>query len=813
MNLWRPLENLTLDAKYSLRTLARSRSFTIVACLSLAVGIGATTAAFSVWDAVLLRSLPVRDPDRLVVITARNAGSLRALSHPSFTYLRQHSSTLDGLAAFRATPVNINVAARTERVTGMLVSGNYFDVLGVQMALGSPFRADDDRLPRGGGPRGLVAVLGHRWWRQQFQGDPTIIGRAVRVNGQPVTVVGIASPDFTGTTVGSVPSIYLPMMFAPHIFEGPWLENPRNLWLRTIGRLKRAVPVEQAQTEMTLSFRRFHQEVVVPIADTEPARRRAREATIVLEPGRAGLLELGGTLRPTVFGLVGLAVLVMLTACMNVASLMVARTERLHKDTAVCLALGATQRRLWSRPFAEALVIGTAGIGLGLVLAAWLRDVLAQVAGGESTFDVRMDGRVVGVAVLSALAAIVIIGGLAAWSQTRFGIVRALKGEDLPSRLLLRKSLIAGQLAVSVVVLAAAALFTQTLATLRTVDPGFEQEQIVVASMAPVGYSPERRRAFYERLLEDVSSRPGVRAAALASNEPLAVNTGWSIRVRRRPGGEPELASASVMFVSPGYFRTLGIAMMRGRDFTRADAVADATPVIVNENFTRTYLGDGDPIGSRIVGNGTMTFEIVGVVRDSAAFSLRDLDQQMIYVPGWQGVLHIRTAMPLAAARSAIEDAVAAIDADVPVFNVRTIEQVLERFLIRERTLAVLASTFGLLALGLVAVGLYGVVSNTVTRRARELGIRLALGADAGRIVRLVLRDAALVIALGSLAGIPLVVALGRVIGSLLFGVRPVDPFTLGAVIGLLTVVAGFAAWLPARRAARVDPLIALRAE
>jgi ABC-type antimicrobial peptide transport system permease subunit len=267
------------------------------------------------------------------------------------------------------------------------------------------------------------------------------------------------------------------------------------------------------------------------------------------------------------------------------------------------------------------------------------------------------------------------------------------------------------------------------------------------------------------------------------------------------------------MFVSPAYFRTLGIVLLRGRDFTPRDVVADSSAVIVNENFVRTYLAGADPIGLRVLGNGTMTFEIVGVVRDSAAFSLRDLDQQMMYVPGGQGVLHVRTAMPLAAALSAIEDAVHIIDADVPVFNVRSMAQVLERFLIRERTLAVLTSTFGLLALGLVAVGLYGIVSNTVSRRAREIGIRLALGAGAERIVRLVLRDAGVVITLGCLAGLPLVVALGRVIESLLFGVRPVDPVTLGAVIGLLTVVAGLAAWLPARRAARVDPLIALRTE
>jgi predicted permease len=811
---WRArLESLALDLKYSVRRLANNKSFALIGCSSLAIGIGAIAAAFSVWDAVLLRSLPVRDPDALVLITTRNAGSLRSMSHPSFTYLREHSSTLEGLAAFRAMPMNISAAASTERVTGVLVSGNYFGMLGVQMAHGSPILPDDDRTPRSGGARGLVAVLGHDFWHQRLSADPAIIGRAIRVNGQPVTVIGVAPARFNGTAVGSLPALYVPMMFAPHIFDGPWLENPRNLWLRMIGRVKRDASVERAQAEMTRSFRQFHQEFVVPLANTDAARRRAREAAIVLQPGRAGLLELGDTVRPTVFALLGLAVLVMLAACVNVAGLMVARTERLHKDTAICLALGATRTRLWSRTFAESLVIGTAGIGLGVILATWMRGVLGQVVAVNSTLDVRMDDRVLGVAIISGLAATVVIGGLTACSQARLGIIGALKGEDLSARLLLRKGLIVAQLAVSVVVLVAAALFTQTLTTLRMVDVGFEQEKIVIASIAPAGYSLERRRAFYEWLLDDVRNMPGVLSAALAGNEPLNVHTGWSIRVRRSAGTEPEQASASVMFVSPDYFTTMGIALLRGRDFDARDVGAAANPVIVNENFVRTYLAGADAIGSPIIGNGNNRFEIVGVVRDSAASSLRDLDQQMMYVPTGEGVLHVRSAIAPAVLQAAIGEAVHRIDADVPVFNVRTIEQVLDQFLIRERTLALLASTFGLVALVLVTVGLYGVVSNTVSRRTKELGIRLALGAGPGRIVRLILREAGLLLVLGSLAGVPLVLVIGRIIGSLLFGVRPLDSMSLGAAIALLTVVAGIAAWLPARRAAQVDPLVALRSE
>jgi predicted permease len=753
--------------------------------------------------------LQVRDPASLVLFTTRNAGSLRSMSHPSFLYFRDHTSTLAGVAAFRTATVNVGTEARTERVDGMLVSGDYFDVLGVRMAGGAGILAADDRTPRSGGGRGLVAVLGHEFWRQRFSADPGIIGQPIRVNGQPVTVVGVSAPGFTGTVTGSIPAVYLPMMFAPHIYEGAWLENPRNLWLRMIGRLRPGTSVEQAQTELTHVFRQFYADVVLPVADGELTRRRAREAAIVLEPGQSGLLELGDTVRPTLLALLGLVALVLATACINVAGLMVARTERLQRDTAICLALGAARGRLWSRSIAESLTIGMAGVCLGLLVAVWLRDILAPMISVNGTLDLRLDARVVGVAVIAGVAAAAIVGALTGWTQTRMGIVRSLKGTDMPSRLRLRKLLIAGQLAFSVVVLVAAALFMQTLTALRGVPVGFDRQRIMVASTAPAGYSPERRLAFYQRLVEEVSVIPGVHSVALAGNEPMAVNTGWSIRA---PGSDAP-ASASVMFVSPRYFETMGISLLRGRDFTARDIGSPGNPVIVNENFVRTYLGGQEPIGMRFGGNGPMIFEIVGVARDSAAFSLRDLDQQLMYVPSGQGVLHVRAAAQPKALQAAIEDAVRRIDAGVPVFGVRTIEQVLDRFLTRERTLAVLSSTFGLLALVLVAVGVYGLVSNAVSRRTRELGIRLALGAGRARIAQMILRDAVLLVVGGCLAGVPLVLAVGRFVRTLLFGVQPIEWTTLAAAFVLLTLVGGMAAWLPARRAARLDPVVALKAE
>jgi len=337
---------------------------------------------------------------------------------------------------------------------------------------------------------------------------------------------------------------------------------------------------------------------------------------------------------------------------------------------------------------------------------------------------------------------------------------------------------------------------------------------VLIASTATDGYTAEQRKAFYGRLLDNVRSLPGVVSAALANDAPLDVNTGWNILVQRDPSGPPRQAGASVAFISPDYFKTMGIALVRGRDFDERDGASALRAVIVNENFVRTYLPPGrDPIGAAVVGNGNMTFEIVGVVEDNASIGLRDLDQHMLYVPGGQGVLHVHSAAAPASLRASIEAAVQRLDPNVPVFNVRTIDEQIDRSMRTERTFAMLSSTFGILALVLSAVGLYGVIANAVSRRKKELGIRLALGAEPRRILRLVLGEAGLLVALGAAAGLPCAVLTGRAIRSLLFDIQSGDWTGVAAALGVLMTVAAFAAWIPARRASRVDPMVALRSE
>jgi len=804
-----------MDLKYALRRLANNPAFFATACVSLALGIGANTAAFSVVHAVLLRSLPVRDPASLAVVSTKYTGFQYSMSHPAYTYLRDRSSSLDGLVAFRPQSLNLSAGGATERVAGMLVSGNYFDVLGVGMATGSPIRLDDDRVPGVGGARGLVAVLSHQYWRRRFNADAAIAGSSVSINGHPVTIVGVAPSRFHGTRVGSLPDVFVPMMFAARVFDVPnWLSNPRNNWLRIIARVKPATTIAQAQADMTVVFRQFQQDVILPLADNDTARRRAREAQIVLEPGQTGLLEMGDKVRPTLFALMGLVALVLLIACVNVANLMVARAERSHRETAISLALGATRLRIWTQSLLESLVIGSVGVILGLLVALLMRGLLLQLVPDRQELDVTMDTRVFGASVLLGILTTVVLASITARQSLRVGVIRTLKGEDVAANLWVRKGLIVAELALSLVVIVCAALFTQTLNKLRLVDPGFEHDRVLIASTATDGYTTEQRRVFYARLLDSVRSIPGVVAAALSSDEPLNVNTGWNIVVQPDPAGPPRQAGASVAFISPDYFRTMGIPLVRGREFEDRDEVNTVRAVIVNENFVKTYLPAGrEPIGASVVGNGTMTFQIVGVVKNSASIGLRDLDQHMLYVPRSGGVLHVRSAAQPAGLRASIEAAVHRLDPNVPVFNVRTIDEQIDRSMRTERTFAMLASTFGLLALALSAVGLYGVIANAVSRRRKELGIRLALGAEPRRIVRLVLGDAARLIALGVAVGLPCAVLTGRAIRSLLFGVEPGDWKSVAPALAVLIVIAALSAWIPARRASRVNPMVSLRSE
>jgi predicted permease len=814
------------DVRYAVRRLGRNPAFTIIAALSLALGIGANTAAFGVLYAVMLRPLPVRDPASLAVVQMRRGGSQYSMSYPAYTYLRDHAtSSVDAVIAFRDRAVSVTVGDTTESVTGMLVTGNYFGVLGIDMVAGSPIGVDDDRTPESGGSRGPVAVLSDQFWARRFNRDPGIIGRPIRVEGEPLTVVGIAPAAFRGTRIGALPDVFMPMMFAPKIFHWPnTLTGPGNNWLRIMLRRKPGVALAQAEAEATLAFQQFNRAFMLPIALTEQARRRAIEATLLLESGRTGLSENVVSVRASLFILTGLMALVWLIACVNVASLMVARAERYHRDTAIHLALGASGARLWAQQLVESGMLGGLSVALGLVLAVWMRGLLVQLVPARQELDLAMDSQVLGAAMLLGLATATVLGVITGWQSTRRTVVRALKGEDLKTRLWLRKTLIVGQLALSIVVLVAAALFGQTLRNLRLADPGFERERVLLASIEAGSYTKDRQRAFYARLLEQLRMTPGVVSVAFSNDAPLNIRTGWDMRLAPSGTGTPTHVSVDVSFVSRDYFQTMGIPVVRGH--TIAAGVDGRAPsvVLVNEAFARQYLPAENPIGQnpigrRVMGNGTATFEIIGVAKDSATNGLREQPNPLLYMPleqnGLSGslILYVRSAVPPASLAATLEAIVHRENPDVPVLNVHTIDEHLDLAIGRERTFANLSSSFGLLALILSAVGLYGVLAYAVSRRTKELGIRLALGASPQRLVRMVLHEAVLLVAAGIAIGVPLAALLGSTIRSLLYGVQPGDGRSLSVAAIVLVTVAVLAAWMPARRAAHVDPLIALRHE
>jgi putative ABC transport system permease protein len=803
------------DVKHALRRLVRSPGLLTAACVSLALGIGANTAAFSVVYAVLLRSLPVEDPSSLALVSAGSTSFQYSMSYPAYTYLRDHTSTIDGLIAFRAQLLNVSAGGATERVSGMLVSGNYFDVLGVTMTSGSPIRPEDDEAAGSGGRRGLVAVVSYDYWQRRLNGDAAAVGSTVRVNGYPATIVGIAPEGFRGTRVGSLPDVFVPMMFATRVFTDypNWLTNPQNNWTRLIARVRAGASPPQAQADLTAAFRQFNRSIILPLTTNDRARQNVSARTIRLEAGQAGLMEMRNV-KPTLFALMGLVGVVLLIACVNVANLMVARAERLHRQTAIAIALGATRARLWCQSVIDSAIISAGGVALGLAIGVWMRDVLLQLVPARQELDVTMDMQVFGASVAAGVFTTAAVAFVTARHTVRVGVAGALKSTDLPPRLWLRKGLIVAQLALSVLVLVAASLFTRTLGSLRAVDPGFDREHVLIASTATDGYSPERREAFYARVLQEVRTIPGVVSAALANDEPLRAGTGWTVSVRPDPGEPPQQIDVSVGFVSADYFKTMGMPMVRGREFEERDRFGASTPVVVNERFARQYVPRGtEPIGTSFVGNGTMVFEIVGVVDNSASLGLRDLDRYMLYVPGGRGVLHVRSAVPPETLIGPVRSAVQRLDPQVPVYDVRTISEQIDLAIGREQTFATLSLTFSVLALVLSSIGLFGVMANAVSGRTKELGIRLALGARPSVLTRSVIGEAALLVGGGALIGGPSAWLMARTIRGLFFGIDINGWQSLAVPVVVLAVVAAVAVWVPARRASRVDPLIALRSE
>jgi predicted permease len=813
---WTGVEQFVQDLRYGVRWLRRSPTFAAAAVLSIALGIGANTAIFSLINAVLLRLLPVDNPQSLVLLTRSDDSTRLGSSFPYPFYRQLHDSptVLDAVICRAGMSPNVEAGGPAERVSGELVSGNYFEVLGVKPHLGRLFVPNDNRVT-GGHP---LVVLSHGYWQRRFGGDPLIVGRTIRVNTHPMTIIGVTPAGFHGIELGTSPDLRVPIVMQAEMHASrSRLENPREWWLQIIGRLKHGVRREAAAQELDASFQRFS----TGLPGDWPRDRR-----LILLEGSRGRPTLQNRFAKPLVVLSGLAMAVLLLVCLNVANLMLARTAARRREMSVRIALGASRRRIVAQLLVETLLIAVTGGALGLVFAKWGAQALASIAVPASagpSLDIAMDLPVLAFATILSVATGLACGLSPALSARRTNLVAALSMEGRQvagGRMLGRKLLVVAQIAVSFTLLVGAGLFARTLVNLRSLDFGFETEHLLLLTLDPTlsGYEQPQLRLFYDDAMERVANLPGVRSASLAVM-PLLGGNSWGSGLTLDTGVHDDSPGPERNAVGPGYFSTVGAPIVAGREFTEADVVSGQKVAVVNEAFARRYL-DGRALGRRIGPGGpqgSADFTIVGVARDGKYAQVRETTAPFWYVPYQQLpqlgqlTLHVRTTANAAAVTASVRDALAAIDKRVTLFRVRTMQQQIADQVILERLLATLAAVFAIVAMLLAALGLYGVMTYTTMARTREIGVRIALGATASAILALITRQTATLILVGLAAGFAFTLAGIGYLRSLLFGLEPTDPFVMAfATLAVITVTT-IAAWLPARRATRVNPVSALQ--
>ena len=851
MSLAAFLDNRLADLRWAVRAIRRAPGTTALAILSLALGIGANTAIFSLVNAVLLKLLPVRAPQELHLVAANPAEPRTSWNYPDYLAFRDGVRGFSGLAAASGVGslgMQVGEGGTAELVRRQFVSGSYFDVLGVRPAAGRVFGAEDDRA-LGGAP---YAVLAHDYWRARFGGDPGVVGRTIRLNGTQLTIVGVADRGFTGIDPASRADLFVPMVMhgeVQHVPAGIW--NTRHYWFfRVLGRVPAGTPVEPIAAQLTTLFRAREEES----RKADPrARRREPPPSLYLMPAARGHSYARQVLQKPLLVLMAVVGLVLLIACANVANIMLARGAGRQREVAIRLAVGAGRGRIATQLLTESLLVAVLGGAAGVALAyLGIRVVLDRFLPTSGWTDVSLDvspDLAVLAFTLGVSVATGVLAGLApGWQATRPRIVAALKdevpGRSGSSRVLLRRLLVVAQVALSLMLVIGAALFVRSLANLRGLESGFRRGQTVIASAEPSrnGYKGQRLQDFYERLRAEAERLPGVRSAALAAITPLGgMRWNGDVSVEGSPATEDERRAVDMNAVGPRYFETVGIPLVLGREFTDGDrptSVPDPpeqiTPglerpeapgpryAIVSEGFAKKYLQGGSPLGRRLSMTETYeaarAYEVVGVVKDARYFGLKEPLEPMVYVvSGRTGfgdqALCIRTTAATAGLTEGIRQAVTAIDPAVPLLHTRTIEQEIDTDIVQERLLATLAGFFGALALLLACVGLYGVISYVVSHRTREIGIRLALGAQRSRVWRLVLADAGLLVGAGTVLGLGGAFGLSRLVRSLLFGVSPQDPATIAGALAVLLAVTALAVLVPLRRALAVQPAEALRYE
>ena len=842
--------SLVQDLRYGSRMLLKNKAFTAVAVVSLALGIGATTAIFSLIDAVLLKTLPVKKPDELVLFDWRSglnpmarsingnfsknsktglAGST-SFSYATFNYLRDHAETLTDLVAFAdLDQLNVNVDGQAEMACGQLVSGGYYEGLGVSALLGRALTSDDDQ------PSAEPAtVISYRYWERRFGLDPAVVGKRIVVNGVPFTITGVTPRGFQGALqVGSSMDYSIPMSMEPLINgAGSMLRDRGSWWVQMIGRLKPGATAESTRASLEGIFQQsaIEESKLAQAADPTPDDEKADLPYLRVGSGSQGLTEMRGAYAEPLNILIAVVGLVLLIACANVANLLLARGATRQKEMAVRLALGAGRFRLMRQMLTESVMLAFGGGALGVLFANWGKDLLMNLrpwGGPALELDLRLDLRVLGFTTAVSLLTGILFGIAPALRATRVDLGPALKDSTRSivggSRLGLSKALIVVQVALSLVLLVGAGLFVRTLQNLNKVDAGFNLNNLLLFRVSPrlSGYKAEQVTPLYEQMLARIEAVPGVTQASVSRHPLLSGSSAISnISV---DGKEPSKDYIYIQRVNTNFFETMEIPLVQGRSLGDQDDERSPKVAVVNQALVRKHFADQDPIGKRFGLGGPQhnrDFEIVGVVRDAKYTSLRMESPPTIYFPfrqqassAGQMTFEVRTSGDPATMVSSIREAVSEIDKNLPLFDVKTQKQQAEQSLTQERLFATLSGFFGILALMLGCIGLYGVMSYAVARRTNEIGIRMALGATPPRVTRMVMRETMLLVVVGVAIGLGVALATARLIESMLFGLAPNDPITISIAALLMIGVAALAGYLPARKASKVDPMVALRYE
>jgi len=826
------------ELRYAVRSLARSPVFAVVAVFSLALGIGANTAVFTLLDFDLLHPLPVGHPDQLVQLreVGENYGSntgMNSLSYPIYEDFRDQNQVFSGILCRHQRPFSVSHSGSNERAMGELVSGAYFQVLGVHAAMGRLFTSDEDRT-RNGAP---FAVLGYDYWKTRFAADPSVIGRQILVNNHQLTVVGVAEKGFDGVERLFATQIYVPIMMAQQIADADRpFDNRRRRWVQVFARLKPGVTLESAQASLQPIFHHTLEMEVQQkeFAHASPyARQQFLRMTLDLLPGAAGNNVAEQYLKGPLTALMGMVGLVLLIACANVANLMIARSTARQKEVSVRLALGAGGGRIVRQLMMESALLSVAGGALGFLICPFVLRLLGGILPhmdppltAASNPDLRALWFTLAASALTAL----LFGLAPAWRAARPDLASTLKDQASAvaggGHAIWRKLLVAAQVGLSVLLLIGAGLLVRSLRNLRDLSPGFEPRNLLSFSVDPTlsGYKAEQTKLFYKELTAGLAALPGARSAALCIVPPLSYNE-WDsdLSVEGHAAKPGENMNAHVNYVSPGFFATLQIPMYAGREFTDRDSAGAPKVAIVNEKFASHYFGSQSPIGRHIGTDsdpGAKTdIEIIGVVRDTKYATMREDTPRQVFFPylqnDWasQMTAYVRTDVGPAQMFPAFRAAVRKLNADLPVYLMITMERQRDDSMAVERLAAYLATAFGGLATILAAIGLYGVMAFLVARRTREIGIRMALGAVRRNVLWLVMREVAALVGLGIAVGLPLAIAVTRLLANQLYGVQSNDVSTmLLATFGIIAVAA-LSGYLPARRATAIDPIQALRYE